>query len=132
VKGYALGKKMWVQLDVNKVQIIVKKRDETAFNKLVLPPKPEWKDVKEILSFLVLYHANANTKKVDGVPGQLKDLVEGKGQGLVILLHGRFHLLPLHLEPCFYAEISTGASGVGKTLTAGKEQVPNNLENSVF
>jgi hypothetical protein len=90
VNGYALGKKMWVQLQVDSIREI---KDENrtnalAFNNIVLPKTNEWKTVKDLIRLLVENHATEGTVKRDGVPGQLKDLVAGKGQGLVILLHG--------------------------------------------
>lgn len=72
---------------VDKVEVIKEKKDETAFNQLRLPDDPDGK-MKTLIHSLVQYHASASMDKRTGVPGQLKDLVEGKGQGLVILLHG--------------------------------------------
>jgi hypothetical protein len=87
VQGYALDKKSWVQMLVDKVEVIKEKKDETAFSQLRLPDDPDGK-MKTLIHSLVQYHASASMDKRTGVPGQLKDLVEGKGQGLVILLHG--------------------------------------------
>jgi hypothetical protein len=72
---------------VDKVEVIKEKRDETAFNQLRLPDDTDGK-MKTLIQSLVQYHISASMDKRTGVPGQLKDLVEGKGQGLVILLHG--------------------------------------------
>ena len=82
-------------MDVTKVKEIAKSKlqNMTTFNKLVLPSYGEWKGAKDLIVTLVGIHANPNTPKVDGIPGQLKDLVEGKGQGLVILLHGEYEML---------------------------------------
>lgn len=83
VKGYSLKTKNWATFLVDNVREIA--WDDRAFESLVLPPG--YKDL--ILSFT----ANQDTteKIVD-------DVIEGKGQGIVMLL--------------------TGEPGVGKTLTA--------------
>lgn len=88
VKGYVLAKKMWVKMDVENVKIITDKTNTRAFDSLVLPQVGEWKDVKELIRSLVQYHTSSFKEKGEGVPGQLQDLIEGKGQGLIILLHG--------------------------------------------
>jgi hypothetical protein len=87
VQGYALEKKSWVQMLVDKVKVIKETKDETAFSRLLLPDDADGR-MKILIQSLVQYHASASMDKRTGVPGQLKDLVEGKGQGLVILLHG--------------------------------------------
>jgi hypothetical protein len=89
VQGYALLKKMFVEMDVNKLHEIPaeQRRNEEAFSKLVLPTGAEWKDVKNVIQWLIEYHTRDPPPGTD-IPGRLKDLVDGKGQGLVILLHG--------------------------------------------
>jgi hypothetical protein len=89
VQGYALEKKSWVQMLVDRVKVIKETKDETAFSRLLLPDDPKG-EVKTLIQSLVQYHASASMDKRTGVPGQLRDLVEGKGQGLVILLHGEY------------------------------------------
>ncbi|ORX98026.1 P-loop containing nucleoside triphosphate hydrolase protein [Clohesyomyces aquaticus] len=83
VKGYSLKTKNWAKFQVDNVHEIV--WDDRAFDSLVLPPG--YKDL--ILSF---------TKSQNSTEEQFDDVIEGKGQGIVMLLNG---------EP-----------GVGKTLTA--------------
>ncbi|KAF2868207.1 P-loop containing nucleoside triphosphate hydrolase protein [Massariosphaeria phaeospora] len=83
VKGYSLKTKNWAKFDVNNIDDIV--WEDHAFDNLVLPPG--YKDL--ILSF---------TKSQQTVDVMLDDVIEGKGQGIVMLLNGQ--------------------SGVGKTLTA--------------
>jgi hypothetical protein len=92
VRGYALEKKKWVELLVNKVQVIreEEKRNVTAFNKVVFSQEDEEKDVKGLLRNLVQNHVREDLEKEEGVPGHLEDLIPGKGQGLVILLYGQF------------------------------------------
>lgn len=89
VAGYALHTKMWVRLHVDSLKLIPHQQDKTAWDKLVLPEDDEHKDIKELIRQLVQYHAWKDSNKKIGVPEPLKDLVEGKGQGLVILLHGK-------------------------------------------
>ena len=83
-------KKMFVEMDVLNLQDIPenKKRNNEAFSRLVLPTGSEWKDAKNIIQWLIEHHNVGDLKPGNGIPCKLKDLVEGKGQGLVILLHG--------------------------------------------
>jgi len=83
---------------------------------LVLPDTGEWKDAKDVIRSLVQYHTTKELPTGTGVPGKLEDLVKGKGQGLVILLHGKVKYL-FDVRNVAYSH--AGASGVGKTLTAG-------------
>ncbi|KAF2469434.1 P-loop containing nucleoside triphosphate hydrolase protein [Lindgomyces ingoldianus] len=83
LKGYSLKTKNWAKFQVDNVHEIV--WDDRAFDSLVLPPG--YKDL--ILSF---------TKGQNSSEERFDDVIEGKGQGIVMLLNG---------EP-----------GVGKTLTA--------------
>jgi SpoVK/Ycf46/Vps4 family AAA+-type ATPase len=85
VFGFALRQKVWVQMLVDNVKEMDQKDKETAYKKLELDSKS-----KNILKTLVLQHSN-ETNKID-------DLIPGKGNGLIVLLHG--------------------PPGVGKTLTA--------------
>jgi len=90
IRGYALEKKCWAELLVDNVQIISEeeKINKNAFEKLVFSNK----DVKGLIRALVQNHAQVPSEKKEGVPGHLQDLVPGKGQGLVILLHGQYGL----------------------------------------
>ncbi|KAH7113214.1 P-loop containing nucleoside triphosphate hydrolase protein [Dendryphion nanum] len=83
VKGYCLKTKTWAKFKVDQVQEIT--WDNHAFDSLVL--RPGCKEL--ILSF---------TKSQNECETLLDDVIEGKGQGIVMLL--------------------TGEPGVGKTLTA--------------
>ncbi|KAF2728325.1 P-loop containing nucleoside triphosphate hydrolase protein [Polyplosphaeria fusca] len=83
LKGYSLKTKNWATFLVDNVHEIV--WDDRAFDSLVLPPG--YKDL--ILSFT----ANQNSSET-----LIDDVIEGKGQGIVMLL--------------------TGEPGVGKTLTS--------------
>ncbi|KAF2004026.1 P-loop containing nucleoside triphosphate hydrolase protein [Amniculicola lignicola CBS 123094] len=84
VKGYSLRTKNWAKFHVDNIHDIV--WDDRAFDSLVLPPG--YKDL--ILSFTRNQNATEESK--------FDDVIEGKGQGIVMLL--------------------TGEPGVGKTLTA--------------
>ncbi|KAJ0307035.1 hypothetical protein COL516b_004267 [Colletotrichum fioriniae] len=102
VFGFILRKRQWAQLDLT----YLKGENEDsrtsaldAFERLVLPGGH-----KEMVKSLVTQHfrdKKAREKMVDRNPhvDASSDLIRGKGQGLIILLHG--------------------APGVGKTTTAG-------------
>ncbi|KXS95708.1 hypothetical protein AC578_10765 [Pseudocercospora eumusae] len=83
VKGYCLTSKQWAKFDVDGVGEI--NFSKAAFKRLFLPH-----DYKELILAFVDSHLNRGD--------DFDDIVEGKGKGMVILLHG--------------------APGLGKTLTA--------------
>ncbi|EQB44440.1 hypothetical protein CGLO_16817 [Colletotrichum gloeosporioides Cg-14] len=82
VYGFNLQEKKWVDLDVDKFHPVIWNKD--AFKRLVLEEKR-----KEMIHALV--DVQTTTKKMD-------DIITGKGNGLIVLLHG--------------------SPGTGKTLTA--------------
>ncbi|KAH9229097.1 hypothetical protein K456DRAFT_1752998 [Colletotrichum gloeosporioides 23] len=82
VYGFNLQEKKWVDLDVDKFHPVTWNKD--AFKRLVLEEK-----TKEMIYALV--DVQTATKKMD-------DIITGKGNGLIVLLHG--------------------SPGTGKTLTA--------------
>ncbi|KAF2114227.1 hypothetical protein BDV96DRAFT_600944 [Lophiotrema nucula] len=96
LKGYSLKTKNWATFLVDRIHEI--SWDSRAFNSLVLPPG--YKDL--ILSF------TKNQNRSDGVV--VDDVIEGKGQGIVMLL--------------------TGEPGVGKTLTA--ESVAEHMQVPLY
>ncbi|KAL8791720.1 MAG: hypothetical protein Q9195_005657 [Heterodermia aff. obscurata] len=85
--GYHLTTKQWVELAVDKVKDIKILKDPSAFKSLELP-----KTQKSLIESLVRCHGVKDEDR------SMRDLMKGKGNGLVILLHG--------------------PPGVGKTLTA--------------
>jgi hypothetical protein len=87
-----LGNKKWQHIWVDGIKDI--EWNKTAFDRLVLPPK-----VKELVKTLVLVRKSGDSANPGmSLAGQRKDLIRGKGDGLVMLLHG--------------------GPGTGKTLTA--------------
>lgn len=97
VEGYALNQKMWAYLDVS-LEYLHEIDDPdvsrsnsalppTAFDRIVLPKTEEWKTTREVIKTLVKAHGKAIKEKIS-VPEPFEDLIEGKGQGLVILLWG--------------------------------------------
>ncbi|KAI1751998.1 P-loop containing nucleoside triphosphate hydrolase protein [Xylaria castorea] len=84
VKGYALAQKSWVELKIDNVADII--WNQNAFKNLILPSR--YKDL--VLSFVESQLAHQQNT--------FDDFIEGKGQGVVMLL--------------------AGAPGIGKTLTA--------------
>ncbi|KAH6678085.1 P-loop containing nucleoside triphosphate hydrolase protein [Halenospora varia] len=82
IKGYNLKTKKWLDLQVDRIGEVVWNKE--AFESLVLDKK-----TKSLIQALVSNQLEAE---------QLTDLISGKGNGLILLLHG--------------------APGTGKTLTA--------------
>lgn len=80
VLGYHLKGKKWVELDVDKVADIAKIKDRSSFQSLELKQSQ-----KTLIEQLVSGHASGAT----GKDRSMKDLTAGKGNGLVILLHGK-------------------------------------------
>jgi len=83
--GFSLSEKRWCWFFIDLVTEIV--FDDGAFDALLLPTKQ-----KRLIRALTTQHTSSSTK------GSFDDLIKGKGQGCIFLLHG---------EP-----------GIGKTFTA--------------
>lgn len=79
VLGYHLKSKRWVELNVEIVMPIQNLRDPASFQKFELP-----RTKKELIEKLVECHASGK----DDQNRSMTDLMQGKGNGLVILLHG--------------------------------------------
>ena len=88
ILGLVLDKKMWVQMDVSNITHLETGLDENAFDNLVLSDDQESDNTKFLIKSLVKHHLAANARTPGGQIGGLEDFVEGKGKGLVILLHG--------------------------------------------
>ncbi len=84
ILGFAFSEKLWLEFTISGVHDI--SYNEDAFESLVLPPNQ-----KSIVRALVESHKHHGAKTID-------DVVQGKGKGLVAVLHG--------------------PPGTGKTLTA--------------
>ncbi|KAF2762349.1 hypothetical protein EJ05DRAFT_497202 [Pseudovirgaria hyperparasitica] len=84
VLGFAFSEKLWLELSLNGISEI--SWNTEAFSSLVLPPAQ-----KSIVKGMVSSHKFHAAQRID-------DVVQGKGRGLVFVLHG--------------------PPGVGKTLTA--------------
>lgn len=82
VLGYYLDEKRWVELNIASIKTIGAKKDPSGFKGLEMGNSQ-----KELIRNLVMNHAR---ERDDGP--SMTDLTQGKGNGLVILLHGRhFH-----------------------------------------
>jgi len=88
VLGYHLETRTWLELESDNIKDIIHLKSEEAFNQLELV-KPQ----KDLIRDLVQSHTSGTRKKP-----LMQDIMNEKGKGLVILLHG--------------------PPGVGKTLTA--------------
>ena len=78
--------------------------NKTAFDRLVLPPQ-----TKELVKALVTVRTSQRGAKQGlGLAGTREDIIAGKGNGLIMLLHG--------------------GPGTGKSLTAGMCPRPPNIQ----
>jgi len=91
--GYVLSSKSWAQMPVTCVEEIKHKIRQSAFDNLILE-----NDAKTLVKCLVANHEKKKSSGDGDESGNKEDWIEGKGRGLVILLHG--------------------PPGVGKTSTA--------------
>lgn len=102
---------MWAQLRVEDVKPVEKGKGADTFEeKLKLDS-----DTKEILRALVINHEDGKRSKDGKRTKGIQDVIQGKRDGLVILLHSKlfFQLRSASAERC-----KSGPPGVGKTLTA--------------
>jgi hypothetical protein len=88
VLGFAIDKKVWAQMEVKNVSHVETGADENAFDNLVLSDDHEPDNTKFLIKSLIKYHLTANARTPGGRIGGLDDFIDGKGKGLVILLHG--------------------------------------------
>jgi len=83
VLGFFMVRKTWAQLLVEDVADLGK-NDGDAFNKLVLE-----RQQKTLIRSLVSRHGE-ESESSEGGSQQVEDIIEGKGKGVVILLHGNW------------------------------------------
>jgi hypothetical protein len=81
--SYATGDKFWGQFSVDSTEIVSNERATMFKEQLKLKD-----DYKQMIQALVSSHESKHSKRA--ARPQVKDVVEDKGKGLVILLHGRF------------------------------------------
>jgi hypothetical protein len=93
VLGYHLMEKKWIEMFVDDVKEVDHRSSKAAFEKVQLIEKH-----KSLIQNLVQSHSNDKDINNNTPRSKMSDLTKGKGEGLVILLHG--------------------PPGVGKTLTA--------------
>ena len=99
-----------VQVHVDSLQDVKSNENGRGFERLVLPLAH-----KHIIKSQVVQHFRKRDLRTAVTQDEL-DLVSGKGQGLIILLHGRCALQKLPSSAA--AKMELGAPGVGKTCTA--------------
>ena len=83
VLGFFMVKKTWAQLLVDDVHYLEKNKGD-AFKKLVLESQQ-----KTLIKSLVSKHGQESDQR-EGGSQQVEDIIEGKGKGVVILLHGDY------------------------------------------
>ena len=122
VHGFYLNEKKWIKLYVDCVQPVC--WNKKAFERLVLPPQ-----TKDLVRALVTVRSSQRgVKQGLGVAGKRTDITGGKGNGLIMLLHGgpgtgktltgesvaEIAEMPLYRVTC--GDIGTSAEGVEKYL----------------
>ena len=75
VLGFSFGEKLWLEFAVSGISTII--WNEGAFDSLIIAD-----DQKRVVRALVESHAHESKKNID-------DLIQGKGRGLVAVLHGQ-------------------------------------------
>lgn len=84
VLGYVIDRKMWAQLMVADVKPVENGNANRTFDdKLKLD-----QEIKDLLKSLVVNHEEGKNSKDGKRTKGIQDVVQGKGDGLVILLHG--------------------------------------------
>ncbi|KAF2239766.1 P-loop containing nucleoside triphosphate hydrolase protein [Viridothelium virens] len=82
IHGFYLNEKKWIKLFVDCVQPV--SWNKKAFERLVLPPQ-----TKDLVRALVTVRTSQRgIKQGLGVAGKRTDITNGKGNGLIMLLHG--------------------------------------------
>jgi hypothetical protein len=107
VVGFALKFMYWAQFLIQGVSEINHDNNDDVWKNLYLLENK----AKDTLRALVENHTRSTKER-----RMIKDLVPGKGAGLVILLHGKYHSIFLVNHNLWL--ILSGVPGVGKTMTA--------------
>lgn len=82
IPGFYLNEKKWIKLFVDSIHDV--QWNEKAFERLVLPPR-----TKDLVKALVTVRTSQRgVKQGLGVAGKRTDITNGKGNGLIMLLHG--------------------------------------------
>lgn len=89
--GPYAAKKILVQVHVDHLSPVRRIREDMGFNLLVLP-----EEHKQIIQAQVQEHFRKKMSLASS-PDHSLDLVRGKGQGLIILLHGNFSFVLLYI-----------------------------------
>ncbi|KAL9611363.1 MAG: hypothetical protein Q9167_003982 [Letrouitia subvulpina] len=124
IHGFYLNEKKWIQLFVDSVHPVT--WNKKAYERLVLPPR-----TKDLVRALVTVRTSQRgVKQGLGVAGKRTDITSGKGNGLIMLLHGgpgtgktltgesvaEIAEMPLYRVTC--GDIGTSAESVEKYLNA--------------
>jgi hypothetical protein len=85
VLGYSTKEKIWGQFSVDETRKVPDKDASLFQEKLQLD-----QNYKNMIQALVEEHGDRLDKDSDGSRVKVKDVVENKGKGLVLLLHGKY------------------------------------------
>ncbi|MCJ1394413.1 hypothetical protein MMC18_007291 [Xylographa bjoerkii] len=126
--GFYFNEKKWLNIYVDGIQPV--KWNKSAFDRLVLPPQ-----TKEVIRALVTVRTSQRGVKHGlGLAGKRENIISGKGNGLIMLLHGgpgtgksltaaEIAEMPLYRVTC--GDVGTSADVVERylhnVLTLGKE-----------
>jgi hypothetical protein len=106
--GYSAQEKFWGQFKVEATSNVSKARASIFEDQLQLDPK-----YKDMIQALVVSHQSKNSSKGD--KPEVRDFVEDKGKGLVILLHGMVSASAIQEDLSLIIRM-LGPPGVGKTV----------------
>ncbi|KAK3175194.1 hypothetical protein OEA41_002440 [Lepraria neglecta] len=126
--GFYFTEKKWINIFVDSIQPVT--WNKTAYDRLVLPP-----ETKDLVKALVTVRTSQRgVKQGLGLAGKREDIIAGKGNGLIMLLHGgpgtgksltaaEIAEMPLYRVTC--GDVGTSADMVERylnnVLTLGKE-----------
>lgn len=107
--GYVVGLKKWAQIPIDHIQTENPNHEADTWDQLALVSKQ-----KEQLKTMVEKHF----QRILEEENRIHDLMQGKGEGLVLLLHGENASSSSVQQTLSKLKYNTGVPGVGKTMTA--------------
>lgn len=89
VFGFALSRKVWCQFELNKIRTVNVEYDPMLGKSLVLPDGVVESEFEDILH-MVKYHTHVMGENPNK---RIGDGVQGKGESLILLFHGKHKTL---------------------------------------